>query len=108
MRGAHEAVVGDHETMLGASPAEGQVMALTSSRDTGLVIAIARMGGISQLARALGLSQPTVSGWRRVPPHRVIAIEALTGISRRILRPDLYDVPEPATVSPRVPELCAR
>ncbi len=83
-------------------------MAPTSKRDASLVIAIERIGGISQLARALGLSQPTVSVWRRVPSHRVIEIEALTGISRRILRPDLYDVPEPASVAAWAPEFRAR
>lgn len=105
---AYEALAGDQETLLGASPTESKVMAPTSKRDAGLVIAIDRIGGISQLARALGLSQPTVSVWRRVPPHRVIEIEALTGISRRILRPDPYDVPEPAIVTSRVPEIRVR
>lgn len=83
-------------------------MTRTSNRDPGLLIAIDSMGGISQLARGLRLSQPTVSVWRRVPPHRVIEIEALTGISRRVLRPDLYDVPEPAIVASMVRELRAR
>ena len=83
-------------------------MAQTHKRDAGLEAAIYRAGSICQLARALGLSQPTVSVWRRVPPHRVIEIEALTGISRRILRPDLYDVPEPAIVISRRPEMRVR
>ena len=65
------------------------------SRDSGLRAAIAAAGGVGCLARALGLSQPTVTTWKRVPPHHVINIEALTGLSRRVLRPDLYDVPEP-------------
>jgi DNA-binding transcriptional regulator YdaS (Cro superfamily) len=64
-------------------------------RDEGLEAAIARVGSIGRLARLLGLAQPTVSAWRRVPPHRVIEIERLTRVSRRLLRPDLYDVPEP-------------
>ena len=72
-------------------------MARTSTRDHGLVAAIAQAGGISSLARALGLTQPTVSVWKRVPAHHVIEVEMLTGISRRLLRPDLYDVPEERT-----------
>ncbi|MEQ1718796.1 MAG: Cro/CI family transcriptional regulator [Hyphomicrobium sp.] len=76
-------------------------MARPPKRDAGLEAAIHSAGSICQLARLLGLSQPTVSVWRRVPPHRVIQIEALTGVSRRILRPDLYDVPEPPIVKPR-------
>lgn len=63
--------------------------------DHGLQAAIAASRGISALARSLGLAQPTVSAWKRVPAHRVIQIERLTGVSRRVLRPDLYDVPEP-------------
>ncbi len=65
-------------------------------RDAGLVTAIEAAGGVGCLARMLGLSQPTVSIWKRVPPHRVIEVERLTGLSRRVLRPDLFDVPEPA------------
>ena len=70
-------------------------MTRSSKRDAALIMALAHAGGVGALARLLGLSQPTVSCWKRVPPHRVIQIEASTGISRRILRPDLYDVPEP-------------
>jgi TorA maturation chaperone TorD len=52
------------------------------------------MGGIGALARGLGISQPSVSTWRHVPAHRVLDIEALTGIPRTVLRPDLYPEPE--------------
>ena len=69
-------------------------------RDPGLAAAIAGAGGVAKLARLLGLSQPTVSIWKRVPPHRVIEIEKQIGVSRRVLRPDLYDVPEPVFFSP--------
>lgn len=71
-------------------------MPRTSPRDPGLRAAIAAAGSISTLARRLGLAQPTVSVWKRVPPHHVIGVEALTGINRRVLRPDLYDHPERA------------
>lgn len=72
-------------------------MPKTSTRDPGLQAAIAAAGSITALARRLGLSQPTVSVWKRIPPHHVISVETLTGISRRVLRPDLYDVPERIT-----------
>lgn len=75
-------------------------MTTSSKRDAGLVMAITRAGGVGALARLVGLKQPTVSCWKRVPPHHVIEIEASTGISRRILRPDLYDVPEPEATAP--------
>jgi TorA maturation chaperone TorD len=59
-------------------------------REGGLDEAIRAAGGIGALARALGISQPAVSTWRRVPAERVLSIEALTGVSRAVLRPDLY------------------
>ena len=61
-----------------------------TSREPGLVLAIAGAGGISALARRLNLAQPSVSRWRRVPAERLIAIEAATGVPRELLRPDLY------------------
>lgn len=60
-------------------------------RDPGLNDAIRAAGGISELARRIGISQPSVSNWDRVPAERVLIIEAVTGISRAALRPDLYD-----------------
>jgi TorA maturation chaperone TorD len=59
-------------------------------REGGLERAIAAAGGIGALARALGISQPSVSNWLRVPAERVLAVEALTGVPRSSLRPDLY------------------
>jgi TorA maturation chaperone TorD len=62
----------------------------TASRHSGLEAAIRAAGGIGALARALGVSQPAVSTWSKVPAERVLAVETLTGVSRSILRPDLY------------------
>jgi TorA maturation chaperone TorD len=59
-------------------------------RDTGLDEAIRAAGGVGALARKIGISQPSVSNWSRIPAERVIAIEAATGIDRSVLRPDLY------------------
>jgi len=63
-------------------------------RDPGLSKAIRAAGGISELARALGISQPSVSNWARVPAERVIAVESVTGVHRKVLRPDLYATKE--------------
>ena len=63
-------------------------------RDPGLARAIDKAGGVAELARKIGIAQPSVSNWNRVPAQRVIAVEAATGISRRELRPDLYDESE--------------
>ena len=59
-------------------------------RDPGLTEAIRAAGGVSELARQLGISQPSVSNWDRVPAERVLIVEATTGINRKLLRPDLY------------------
>src|SRR5712664_1502784 len=58
--------------------------------DPGLDEAIRAAGGITELARRIGISQPSVSNWSRVPAERVLSVEAATGVSRGILRPDLY------------------
>lgn len=60
-------------------------------RDEGLARAIEAAGGVGALARGLGISQPSVSAWSRVPADRVIAVERVTGVRREALRPDLYD-----------------
>lgn len=59
-------------------------------RDLGLQEAIRAAGSVSELARRIGISQPSVSSWERIPAERVIPIESATGISRTILRPDLF------------------
>jgi molybdopterin-guanine dinucleotide biosynthesis protein B len=63
---------------------------LSVERDRGLNQAIEAVGGVSELAHKLGLSKSSISNWTRVPAERVIAVEAMSGISRAVLRPDLY------------------
>jgi len=62
-------------------------------RDAGLDRAIDAAGGVAQLARKIGIAQPSVSNWNRVPVGRVIAVETATGVPRQQLRPDLYSEP---------------
>ena len=59
-------------------------------REPGLSEAIHAAGGVSELARQIGISQPSVSNWIRVPAERVVSVETATGVDRAILRPDLY------------------
>lgn len=59
-------------------------------RDSGLQEAIRAVGSVSELARRIGVSQPSISGWDRVPAERVLAVETATGVERSVLRPDLY------------------
>jgi TorA maturation chaperone TorD len=63
-------------------------------RDPGLNQAIVAAGGVGALARKIGISQPSLSNWSRVPAERVLSVEALTGIGRTVLRPDLYALPD--------------
>jgi TorA maturation chaperone TorD len=62
-----------------------------------LSAAIEAAGGVGALARSLGLSQPSVSNWQRVPAERVLSVETITGIGRAVLRPDLYPSGEPGS-----------
>src|SRR5712691_3935857 len=59
-------------------------------RDLGLDEAIRVAGGVGALARKIGIAQPSVSNWWRVPAERVLTVESVTGVSRAVLRPDLY------------------
>jgi DNA-binding transcriptional regulator YdaS (Cro superfamily) len=48
-----------------------------------------------QMAEAIGVSQATLSSWlsgvQKVSPNNVKKIESLFGISRKEIRPDIYD-----------------
>lgn len=55
-----------------------------------VVKAAEKAGGISALARSLGVSRQAVFQWKRIPAERVLAIEVHTGVPRYELRPDLY------------------
>ena len=59
-------------------------------RDQGLDQAIRAAGSVTELARRIGISQPSVSNWDRIPAERVLSVEAATGVARSVLRPDLF------------------
>ena len=59
-------------------------------RDSGLDTAIRAAGGVSELARRIGIAQPSVSNWDRIPAERVLSVESATGVNRAVLRPDLF------------------
>lgn len=67
-------------------------------RDLGLQEAIKVAGSVSELARRIGISQPSLSSWDRVPAERVLSVESATGISRTVLRPDLFTAAPAAEV----------
>lgn len=73
-------------------------------RDAGLEQAIKVAGGVAALARAVGVSQPAISAWSRIPAERVLTIEALTRVPRFILRPDLYgSAGNEVSIQPKLP-----
>lgn len=58
----------------------------------------ALFGHYGDLARDLGISPLTTAAWRhrgRIPVNRVIAVEAVTGVNRSCIRPDIYPVERP-------------
>lgn len=61
-----------------------------SSPELALQHAIKKAGGYTALAKQLGVSRPAVARWSLCPPMRVLAVEAVTGVPRQQLRPDLY------------------
>jgi DNA-binding transcriptional regulator YdaS (Cro superfamily) len=52
--------------------------------------AVKAAGGVKALSDLLGISQPAVTAWKRVPASRVLVVEKITGISRHKLRPDVF------------------
>ena len=74
-------------------------------REAGVEQAIRAAGGVGALARSLGVSQPAVSNWHKIPAERVLAVEAHTGVSRTVLRPDLYPISGEHEAAPEVDEV---
>jgi DNA-binding transcriptional regulator YdaS (Cro superfamily) len=64
-----------------------------ATQTVALVRAVDKLGGQTAAARKLGVTQQAVQYWiktGRVPPLRVLALEAASGVSRKALRPDIY------------------
>lgn len=59
-----------------------------------LQAAVARAGSQSALARICSVSQTAVWKWlqssKRLPAEYCLAVEAATGVSKHLLRPDIY------------------
>ncbi|MDF2994653.1 MAG: hypothetical protein K0R27_290 [Xanthobacteraceae bacterium] len=58
------------------------------------------VGGITRLAREIGVKHQTFYSWKRVPAERVLDIERVSGVPRHELRPDLYPAPSMPTATP--------
>ena len=64
-----------------------------SPQQAAVIHAVDKAGGQSALARKLGVKPQAVQKWcasGKIPPLRVLAVEAATGVSRKKLRPDIY------------------
>ncbi|MCP4900082.1 MAG: helix-turn-helix domain-containing protein [bacterium] len=59
-------------------------------RDPILVDAIDKAGGPTAFGRSQGIGKSAVIQWQRCPPHRCLALEEASGVSRHKLRPDIY------------------
>jgi DNA-binding transcriptional regulator YdaS (Cro superfamily) len=68
-----------------------------------LQAAITRSGSQSAFARLCGLSQTAVWKWlqsgKHLPAEHVLTVERETGVSRHLLRPDIYPA-DPSSVLP--------
>ena len=56
-------------------------------------VAAAILGSRAELARLMGVTAGAVSKWgkqKKIPINRVIKFEQVTGISRHVLRPDIF------------------
>jgi len=58
--------------------------------------AIQKAGGGAALARLLNITRSAVTHWDLIPPDRLRAVAAVTGIPASDLRPDLADILKPA------------
>lgn len=47
-------------------------------------------GLAGKIADACGITREAVWLWTRVPAERVLVVERVTGLSRHLLRPDIY------------------
>jgi len=53
---------------------------------------IKKAGGTCELARQLGITTASISGWSQIPATRVIKISQLSGIPPEKIRPDVFGV----------------
>ena len=58
-------------------------------------------GLMALIARRMGKTRATVTGWKQVPAEHVVLVEEVTGIPRHKLRPDLHLKPSAAEATDR-------
>ena len=76
--------------LFAAEGAKVAVVDLDQPRGEHTAAAIKAAGGLHALARLVGIRAPALFSWRRVPADRILQVEAVTGVPRETLRPELY------------------
>ncbi len=71
--------------------------------DPGKRAAVQAAGGIRELARRIGLSHSSVVRWDMIPIEHLFRVEEVTRVDRRVLRPDIFNMPRPGTGKRRRP-----
>lgn len=66
-------------------------VAAMKDRNSILVDVFVAAGSMAELARKLNITRAAISHWQHVPFRHLKEIAKITGISRKKLRPDLYD-----------------
>lgn len=79
----------------------------TIVRPPEMQLVIDNVKSLAWLARELGLRRQSVAKWQRIPEDYLLQVEALTGIPREDLRPDLFTSPRPPHVRAPETELAA-
>lgn len=61
------------------------------------------LGSQARFARLIGVAQPSVWKWldrgKALPAEHVLRVEQSTGVSRHLLRPDIYPADETASAT---------
>lgn len=65
-------------------------MRVQRTRHPGLTQAISSVGSMTELARRIKVSVQAISQWETVPAERCLMVESVSGVDRRVLRPDIY------------------
>ncbi|MES0207897.1 helix-turn-helix domain-containing protein [Mesorhizobium sp. M0028] len=78
---------------------ENSIDAIKAERRAALSAACDMVGGVTKLAEKIGKTRAHISTWKQrgmIPPDMAIPIEKASGVSRSVLRPDLYPEQESA------------
>lgn len=77
-------------------------------KDSALVRALAHRGNASRIAKAIGISTGAVAQWAKCPAEHAKVVEAVTGVPRHELRPDLWEKAMPADPQPNLAGTASR